>query len=85
MIQTTTFDQPKSSITSHAGSASQLSSTCQHLLPKRIARRPKPSLRGYGIALRETVPEIMDMDPGMRYLALRAQGRCPEAACRIIH
>ena len=37
MIPTTTFGQPKSSITSQGSSASQLSSSCQYLLPKRIA------------------------------------------------
>jgi hypothetical protein len=61
MIQTTTSGQPKSSIMSHAGSASQLSSTCQHLLPKRIAgglnhRLGAPSLHYWGMSLTLEAP-----------------------------
>jgi CheY-like chemotaxis protein len=82
MIQTTTFDQPKSSITSHAGSAWQLSSTCQHLLPKRIARRPKPSLRGAVIALLGNVADTAICMQARRYCApaVVERGRCLEAA-----
>ena len=56
MIPTTTFGQAKSLITSQGSSASQLSSRCQYLLPKRIAeglshRLAVPALRYWRMSL----------------------------------
>ena len=76
MIPTTTFGQPKSSITSQGSSASQLSSSCQYLLPKRTAeglshRLWAPALLYWGMSLtlrhcmlREVLPPQYDIGAG---------------------